>query len=225
MSSKIIRGEELTALGLQTDDAQPIQWRAHGQTLSVRQASAKPARGGNLAAPALDAESSEQLRAAAYQQGLAAGEAAATQRAQAKFDPALASFHSIVTELAGTRQKLRAEAEAAAVALAMEVARRVLHREVAADPEAILGLVKVAFQKCDSRATQRLRVSPQDAETIREHHARLNFPPGLEITADQNLSRGSVIFETSRGDLDVSVDTQLAEIERGLTDILNRRHP
>ena len=100
-----------------------------------------------------------------------------------------------------------------------------LHREVAADPEAILGLVKAAFQKCDARATQRLRVSPQDAEAIRENQVRLNFPPGLEISADRNLRRGSAIFETSRGDLDVSVDTQLAEIERGLTDVLKRRNP
>ena len=98
------------------------------------------------------------------------------------------------------------------------------HREIAADPEAILGLVKAASQKCAARETQRLRVSPRDAETIREQHARLNLPPGLEIVADANLERGSAIFETSRGDLDASVDTQLAEIERGFVDVLKRRH-
>ena len=136
----------------------------------------------------------------------------------------MASFTKIVTELAGTRKKLRTEAETAAVALALEVARRVLHREVAADPEAILGLVKAAFQKCDARTTQRLRVSPQDAGAIRENQARLNLPPGLEIIPDPNLVRGSAIFETSRGDLDASVDTQLAEIERGLADVLQRRN-
>ena len=33
----------------------------------------------------------------------------------------------------------------------------------------------------------------------------------------------NAIFETSRGDLDGSVDTQLSEIERGFTDIMRRR--
>ena len=37
------------------------------------------------------------------------------------------------------------------------------------------------------------------------------------------LTQGSAVFETSRGELDASVDTQLAEIERGLTDVLERR--
>jgi flagellar assembly protein FliH len=140
-------------------------------------------------------------------------------------EPALAAFHAMVEELAGIRGNLRAEAEEAAVTLALAVARRVLHREIEADPEAILGLVKAASQKCAARETQRLRVAPKDAETIREHHSRLNLPPGLEIVPDANLARGSAIFETSRGDLDASVDTQLVEIERGFVDLLKRRHP
>lgn len=218
MSSKIVRGPNVPQ-----DDAQPIQWRAGGaHSAGFAGPQAQPAAIPNSAT---DSERVKQLCAEAYQRGLAAGEVASAQRAQARLDPALASFSSIVAELFGTRQKLRAEAEAAAVALAVEVARRVLHREVAADPEAILGLVKAAFEKCDARATKGLRLSPTDAETVRENRARLNLPPGLEITADRSLARGSAIFETSRGDLDASVDTQLAEIERGLADVVKRRHP
>jgi flagellar assembly protein FliH len=219
MSSRIIRRGDAG-----DQQAQAIQWRAHGQAAPTQQPAAKP-RTGNAELPSDDSEPVRQLCANAYQQGLAAGEASAAQRAQASLDPALTSFAAMLAELAATRTKLRAEAEGAAVALALEVARRVLHREVAADPEAILGLVKAAFQKCDARATQRLRVSTQDAQTIRENQTRLNFPPGLEIIADRNLPRGGAIFETSRGDLDASVDTQLAEIERGLADVLKRRHP
>lgn len=218
MSSRIIRqGEE-------RDEAPPIQWRAHGQAASSQPSGAKTLRAASTEIQSADAEQVKQLCANAYQQGVAAGEASGSQKAQARLDPALVSFTKMVAELAGTHKKLRVEAEAAAVALALEVARRVLHREVAADPEAILGLVKAAFQKCDARATQSLRVAPQDAESIRENQSRLNLPQGLEIIADRSLTRGSVIFETSRGDLDASVDTQLAEIERGLTDVLKRRN-
>jgi flagellar assembly protein FliH len=224
MSSKIIRRGDVPH-----SEAHAIEWRTHGQTQrpSTGTSSVGLARQGtgNGETRTEDPEQLKALRAAAYQQGFVAGEAAGAQRAQTRLEPVLTSFSSIVTELAGTRKKLRGEAEEAAVALALEVARRILHREVASDPEAILGLVKAAFQKCDARATQRLRVSPQDAQAIRENLARLHLPPGLELVEDRNLARGSAIFETARGDLDVSVDTQLAEIERGFADVLKRRHP
>jgi len=216
MSSRIIRS------AAPINEPQSIQWRQSGQEAPLSTSIAAPRP--NAGQPAADAEREKEIAAAGYQKGLAAGEAAAAQKAQAKLDPALASFSAMVQELAGMRKKMRADFEGAAVELAIAVARRVLHREIAADPEAVLGLVKAAFQKCDARETRRLRVSPQDAEIIRDNQARLNLPPGLEIVADRALPRGSAIFETSRGDLDASVDTQLAEIERGFADVIARRH-
>jgi flagellar assembly protein FliH len=58
---------------------------------------------------------------------------------------------------------------------------------------------------------------------IQEHRAKLQIPPALEIASDGSLTPGSAIFETSRGDLDASIETQLSEIDRGLTDALSRR--
>jgi flagellar biosynthesis/type III secretory pathway protein FliH len=42
------------------------------------------------------------------------------------------------------------------------------------------------------------------------------------VIADASRAIGSVIFETPRGNLDASVDSQLQEIERGLADRLRR---
>jgi len=227
MSARIIRPG--VAEG-EAAEARPIQWRVWGQPSAVSSPSrgsgskAESAGEGRRGNPSYSDDPQEEALAAAYQRGVAAGEAASAQRAQARLEPALVAFQSMAAELAALRKQLRREAEEAAVKLALAVARRVLHREAVADPEAILGIVKAAFQKCDPRESQRLQVSPEDATTIREHAARLNLPPGLEVISDRNLARGSVIFETSRGDLDASVDTQLAEIERGFADVLKRRH-
>jgi flagellar biosynthesis/type III secretory pathway protein FliH len=43
------------------------------------------------------------------------------------------------------------------------------------------------------------------------------------VLADPSRELGTVIFETQRGNLDASVESQLQEIERGLADRL-RRH-
>lgn len=163
---------------------------------------------------------------AAYLQGQAEGGAAvqrASQEEAHKVEPVIARLNQIIQELAGARKRFRNEAEADTVKLAIAIARRLLHRELATDPDAILGLVLAAFQKLNARETHRLRVSTTDAALLQEHRARLDLPPGLEILGDSSLEQGSVVFETSRGELDASVSTQLTEIDRGFTDII-RRH-
>jgi flagellar assembly protein FliH len=213
MSSRVIR------LGDPADIA-PVAWRPAGGPKRPRAAET----GGTSEAlsPEFQLESEARARAA-YAQGLAAGEAAAAQAAQQKLDPAVIGLNAIIAELASLRKRTRAEAEDDAVRLAIAIARRILYRELSTDPDAILGLVKAAFSKLNARETHRLRLSPLDAATVQQYRAKLQIPPGLELVSDAALTPGSAIFETTRGDLDASVDTQLAEVERGLTDVLKRR--
>ena len=204
MSSKVYRPED----GVETS---AFAWRPAGGEARMEPKAVAPQE----IQPDLEAKTR-----AAYNQGVAAGEAAARQAAQQKLDPVLSALNNIVQELSGLRKKVRAEAEDDAVKLAIAIARRVLYRELSTDPEAILGLVKAAFSKVNSRETHRLRVSPSDAAVLQEHRAKLQLP---EISMDGTLSPGSAIFETTRGELDASVDTQLGEIEKGLTDLISRR--
>jgi flagellar assembly protein FliH len=197
-----------------------VTWRPGGSgTVAAPARAAAPA-------PAPDPNAAKEIEArvqAAFQKGQAAGEVAGMQKAAQRIDPAIATFNKIINEVAGVRKRFRAEAEEDTVKLAIAIARRVLHREIATDPEAILGLVIAAFQKLNARETQRLRVSPADAALLQEQRAKLGMPQGLEISADASLPAGSVIFETSRGEMDASVNTQLGEIERGLADVVKRR--
>jgi flagellar assembly protein FliH len=201
MSSRLIRPED----GIETA---PIVWRAFGTAASLTR---QPAKAAAPEAGAAEVQQESEARVkAAYSQGMAAGEAAAQQRAQQKLDPVLHGLNTIIQELATLRKRIRAEAEEDAVKLAIAIARRVLYRELATDPEAILGLVKAAFGKLNARETHRLRMSPSDAAMIQEHRAKLQVPPGLDIASDGSLTPGSAIFETSRGDLDASIETQLS---------------
>ena len=172
-----------------------------------------------------DSECEHKVRAA-YEQGLQEGRSVADRlaaaRAQELIRPTLDGFRAITEDLAHSKSRLRGEAEEDVVKLALAISRRVLHRELSTDPEALLGLVRAAWDRVDGRETHRLRLSPEDAEIVRENRSDLNLPPRLEIDADPSLVRGSAFFETSRGTLDASISTQLGEIERGLTDVLLR---
>ena len=159
---------------------------------------------------------------AAFEQGRQEAEAGANQRAAQKIEPIAASLNRLLQDLAGARKQFRTEAEQDTVKLAIAIAKRVLHRELSTDPQAILGLVMAAFQKLNAAETHRLRVSPGDAAAIQAVRSRLDLPATLEVTADASLLQGSAIFETSRGEMDASIGTQLAEIDRGFADIMRR---
>jgi flagellar assembly protein FliH len=197
---------------------------------------AQPARGRESAASgprspapeeAGDLERQAEARAqVAYRRGLQEGEAGARQQAAEEVRSALEQMACTAAELAGYKPRLRHEAEEDVVKLAMAVSRRILHREIATDPEALLGLIRAALDKLDGREICRMRANPQDAPVLEKRFQdmfeKLDLPRRIEIFADASLQRGAAIFETARGGLDASVDTQLKEIERGFTDLMRR---
>ena len=222
MSSRVFRpGDPL--------DAVPVMWRRAGGSPQQRQAGQardEPGPSSSEVSPDVQSEIERRIQArvsGAREQGRQEAQQAADHKAAERQAPIVAAFQALIGDLAGQRHRLRVEAENDAVKLAVAIARRILHREIALDPEAILGLVKAAFAKLDARETHRLRVSLADAALLREHSGRLDLPAAVEIIADGSLRPGSAIFETSRGDLDAGIDTQLGEIERGLADVVRRR--
>jgi flagellar assembly protein FliH len=158
---------------------------------------------------------------AAQAAGAKEGEAAGRRQAQTELQPVVARLARSIEEMAGMRARFRREAECDLIALAMAIARRVLRREVAVDPDALHGLVLGALEKVQAREVRRVRVHPSHAAMVA---ACLKEAGGLavEVVADAAREPGGVIFESERGNLDASVESQLREIERGLADRLRR---
>jgi flagellar assembly protein FliH len=155
----------------------------------------------------------------ARDQGVRTGRAEASEQARLQLEPVLARLGKATEEIAGLGRRVRAETEEDAMRLAVAIARKVLHREITVDPDALLGLVKAAMQRLNARDIHRLRLNPEDVPGL-ERHLTSTVP--LEVVADGSLERGAVVFETARGSLDASIGTQLAEIERGFIDVLRR---
>jgi flagellar assembly protein FliH len=164
-----------------------------------------------------------QLVAEARAAGYREGEAAGRQAAAADFQPKFERLARSLEDLAGFRARLRREAEAEMLQLSLAIARRVLHRELALDPEALHGLVLAALEKLEAKEITRVRVHPGFEPQVRALLASLPAGAGIVVAPDPAREPGTVIFETERGDLDASVESQLREIERGLTDRLERK--
>ncbi len=173
-----------------------------------------------------NAELDRQLEArvkAAYEKGLAEGEAQWRRRGAAEVQAAVQRLARSIEELAGLRPALRAEAESELVHLSVAIARRILRREIGTDPDALRGLVSAALEKVQIQEVSRARVHPSQAAALASFLQAASASK-VEVIAEPTLEPGALIFETSRGNLDASVDSQLKEIERGLADCLRRKN-
>lgn len=155
------------------------------------------------------------------EQGLREGEAAGRSRAAAELQPVIERLARGIDEIAGLRARFRRESEGDLVRLALAIARRVLHHEVAIDPDALHRLVLGALEKLQSQEICRVRVHPAQATLVKNWLQQINPGCRAEIMADSSREPGGVIFETARGCLDASVESQLREIQRGLADRLS----
>jgi flagellar assembly protein FliH len=213
MSSKIVSGKAAA-------QASAIEWKAYHVPGSQSARAAESQQTDQLTARIRELEVTLEGRAQeAYMRGCREAE----QQANARLEPAIRRFAESVQELIAARPRARREAEEDIVMLAVAIARKLLHREIAVDPDSLLGLVKAAMQRIDAREISRIRVNPDDARSLDE---ALNGPASIrriEISLDPSLERGAAILETSRGNLDASVDTQLKEIERGFLDLVRAR--
>ena len=163
-----------------------------------------------------------ETEAAAYARGRREAEAEAQQRYSASMQATAEKLAQAVKQLADIRPRLAKEAEADLLRLSLAIAQRILHRQLNVDPTALEALVKVCLERLGRQDQIRARVSASLKETVRGALAKLSSRP-IEVAADSNLEAGSLIFETSRGQLDASIHSQLDEIERGLIDRLENR--
>jgi flagellar assembly protein FliH len=164
----------------------------------------------------------EQRTREAHAAGVREGEAAGRQRAAAELQPVIDRLGRAIDEIGGLRARLRAEAGADLIQLSLAIARRVLRRELAIDPEALHGLVLGALEKLSGQEISRVRVNPAHAALVTESLRQNSASDKVQVIADPSRELGTVIFETQRGNLDASVESQLQEIERGLADRLRR---
>ena len=155
----------------------------------------------------------------AREAGSREGQAAGRAQAAAELQPVLERLARGIQEIAGLRPQLMREAAADLVELAGAIARRVLHRELSVDPGALEGLVGGALRKLTGQEICRVRIHPELEAGVRQALAR-EGRGGLPLIADATLERGAILIETARGKLDASLETQLAEIGRGLADRL-----
>lgn len=105
--------------------------------------------------------------------------------------------------------------------ISIEIARKIINKEVEADKEYIIPIIKGAVEevnKTENKIT--LKVMPKDVEIVRDKITDIfsgnYFEAKISVIPDNDIKDGGVVVETSNGLIDASIETQLAIIEKAL---------
>jgi flagellar assembly protein FliH len=161
------------------------------------------------------AEIEARSRARGLEQGLEEGRAAA----RAETSDAVDAIVELVESVREERHRVVESAEPEVVRLAMAIAERVVHEQIAIDPNVVVESVRHALMRLAGGEVVTLRVNPADLETIREHRDALasgSDVQHLRVVEDQRVDRGGVVVETEAGTIDAKISTQLREARRAI---------
>jgi flagellar assembly protein FliH len=155
----------------------------------------------------------------AYEKGFAEGERAGRETGEKMVEAVLKQYTQTLEELKGLRRNLLTGSEREVVRLSLEVAKKVVKREVCIDEELILALVKVALSRLADQSVMTVRVNPKDCQSIlhfRESPGhRESWHDGIKLVEDPLITRGGCLIETDSGVIDARVEEQFREIEKG----------
>lgn len=186
-----------------------------------------PADGGSSAfggQQSISGASPSDQAAKAYEKGRLEGE----NRARTEYERVIADVRSQVSGALKTFSIDRADyfsrVEAEVVRLSLSIARKILHRESQIDPLALTGVVHVALQKLSSDTRVRFRAHSDEVRFWNDYfRGAKDICLNVEVVGDPSLAQGECTLETDFGTTQISLETQLKEIEQGFLDLLEER--
>jgi flagellar assembly protein FliH len=144
---------------------------------------------------------------------------AGREAADREMNDMLVTMRGLLEMARAERSKLIEDAEPELVRLALGIAERVLHQQVAIDRGVVVEMAKVAIARLIERDTVTVRVNPADLERMREHRDELiaiGDIRNLRVVEDQRVGRGGVVVDTDAGTIDARISTQLDETRKVL---------
>jgi flagellar biosynthesis/type III secretory pathway protein FliH len=158
------------------------------------------------------------LEAEAYELGLRQGKDAARQDVQQQFASILASFQQATEEIVNLRHEVLRQAEEDVVTLALQLARKIIHREAQSSRDVLAAILRRALPYVVESEEVVVHVNPADLEQTQDlpqdlMHS-LRTIRHVTIKGDETIGRGGCVVESAFGEIDARIETQFEELEQ-----------
>lgn len=159
-----------------------------------------------------------------FSKGETQGRAEGKRQAHAEFEEATKTvapaLQAILEDLRDRKVSLQAEAEADLLCLAMEIARRVVRRELSVQPDCVVDIARDAIALANERGDLVAHVHPDDLLVLEEQLPALREAftdlGRVTILADPEMQRGGVRLSARDGEIDMRIEEQFKALERAL---------
>ncbi|MBN2319542.1 MAG: hypothetical protein JXR49_10720 [Acidobacteria bacterium] len=157
----------------------------------------------------------EKLESEAYQKGFHQGEIAAREEAAKEMESVMKRYADSLEEIGRIKSFLYSRTEREVVRLAIEIAKKIVKREIQADQNIIQALVRVALSRVTEKASVTVRLNPMDYKFLMERGAAVAKAEGCDVSlqSDNSIEQGGCLVETSCGDIDARIGEKFREVE------------
>jgi flagellar biosynthesis/type III secretory pathway protein FliH len=173
-----------------------------------------------MAPPPDFAAMEEEARVRGYTDGQQAGYAAGLQAAEQAAARMLQQLSALVGQVHENHSTFFRAAERQVVDLALQIAQKVVEREIENMPDLAVNVIRAALEEMDARTAVRVRINPDDEELLRRRWSQVVptglSPQQLEVVVDDRVQAGGAIIETTQGQVDAQLDTKLAQLGSAL---------
>lgn len=135
------------------------------------------------------------------------------RRVMTPVSTALQNIESILDEFSRFRRELFKESEAEVIELIRFLAKKVLHRELATQPEVLKGMVEKALELVEKQKQIVVLFSHADMKFFQSAKAdflqMFSNSTDLRFNADPQMPQGQVLIKTEALQVDVNVDSMI----------------
>jgi flagellar assembly protein FliH len=166
----------------------------------------------------LEREARQRGEREGWEAGFAAGREAGRAQARQEMEEAVHAALALLEDARRERLVILRQAHQDAVRMALELAARILEREVSLSPEVVREQAAALLNRLEQGEKATLHVHPDDVPVIRPWLPELARACGavLDVVADPAVGRGGVMVETQHGFLDGRLDRQLRRLGEAL---------
>jgi flagellar assembly protein FliH len=154
------------------------------------------------------------------QEGFAKGEEEGRKKAKAGFDSQVKELQEKIASYLGaietSKKNIYSNAHSILLQLCFELTKKILHAEVASNPDAVLSVLRKSLSYIADRERIVVRVARDDLETVSKN--REFWLPvserveSISIEPDDRIEKGGCIIESNSGVADARLGVQLEEL-------------
>ena len=160
---------------------------------------------------------SVKIKDIAQKEGYTDGVQQGIEATQKEVDFAIERLHSIIAETARERERILVHSETQVINLVLTMVKKVVKKLTAEHQDVVIENVKSALELLRGAMTIFIHVSPLDfnyVSSFKEEFVRkIERRADLKFIEDPTVEPGGVYIETDTGDVDVTIRSQLEELE------------